>query len=345
MTISTLSGVTDKYNPKNKRFHNYMNRAWSIGLNSTNMKSRAHSLSNRSRDKLFKKDMNRASLLQCMIDMADIIPTASNSKIDTGILRDIDCGSYRKGKYYHESLVSNIRCLVSDRRIIYIMFGIDGYCLDKGVDDLFYSTHSTCLIMVPRGDKYYAYYINSHGREFMDMVCYEKRITRRRVKKTSFDIPYELVFIRDLIGYWNTLSDNEDNPINIYWDTTPAHTYLSTNLQAGDEFGACFIFPHIIWEHMGEFYSKRKKICCDGKALYIDTGDNLLKHGNLSVFVRYAFTGFCVKYSNAFVRYMRNPYEERIDMLESAIVDSRIKFIKCMLCSLIRYLCQMDRCV
>jgi hypothetical protein len=343
MTISTLSRLAELYNPKNKKFNNYLSRAWTIGLNSTDMKSRAHTLSNKSRDQLFEKDMKDASLLQCIIDLPAIIPSMSYSKTDNEVLKCINCGSYRKNKYYYETLVSNIQNCVGDRRIIYIMLGMDGYGLDDNEDELVYSVHSTSLVMVPRDDKYYAYYINSHGRDIMDMVCYDKLVTRRRVKKTSFNIPYELVFIRDLINYWNTLSDSSGNPINIYWDTTIAHTYLSTNLQAGDQYGTCFMYPHIIWEHMGEFYSKKKKLCCDGKSLFVDTGDNLLKHGNLSIFVKYAFTGFCGKYRNALVRYMRDPYEETIDSLEGAIVESRIRFIKCMLCSLIRYLYQMDR--
>ena len=347
MSSSTLANIANLYNPKKKRWENYLKRAAQMGLNSTDMKSLAHLRSNLARDRVFSKPMQNMVLLQCILKMGDIMPNKSHSSVAHEILRDIGCGIYVKDRnnnyeYNYEYLYSNIQSYISKRQIIFIMIGMEEYCLIEGINDNFYATHSTCLVLIPRKDKYDAYYINSHGRDMGDTKQYVRRVTRKRTKTISFNIPSELVFIRDLIGYWNTLVDFNKNKINIDWDMSPRHTYFSTDLQAGDYHGACFIFPQVLWHHMGEFYTQKKELCEDWGRIEIDSGENLLKNGQLSIFVKYAFLDFGKNYKETFIRNIDTVYKMSIDdPLQKTISERRIAFIKCILCSLVRYMNQI----
>ena len=352
MSSLTLTNIAILYTSKKKRWENYLNRATRIGLNSISMESSAHLRSNFARDRIFSKQMKNAVLLQCILKMGDIMPHKSYSKVSRDILMDIGCGIYTKEcvsidvpneyKYNYEYLCSNIQEYTSKRQIIFIMIGMEEYCLIEGLNDNFYATHSTCLVLIPRDDRYDAYYINSHGRDMRDTKQYVRRITRKRTKTISFNIPSELVFIGDLINYWNTLSDVNGDKINIRWDTTPQHTYFSTDLQAGDYHGACFMFPQVIWHHMGEFYAQKKELYKDWGMLEIDSGENLLRNGQLSIFVKYAFSDFDRDYRDKFAQTIDVVYKGSAeDPLQETIEKKRIIFIKCILCSLVRYMNQI----
>ena len=274
MSGSTLSQIAAKYNPKNKKMENYLNRATQLKINSLETNTIAHLKSNIARDTIFPKHMkNNAILLQCIFQMTDMIPKKSYSKISTDTLRDLGCGRFivnDEGNYEHrfEYLYSNIQEHIGNRKLIFIMFGMEEYCLIEGEKENIYSTHSTCLILVPREISYDAYYINPHGRDMKDTVEFVRKITKRRTNTVNFKIPAELVFIRDLIAYWNTLHDYTENKINIRWDSGKMHTYYDTDLQAGDYWGTCFLFPLVLWHYMGEFYTK-ERVCEEGMGSFI----------------------------------------------------------------------------
>ena len=40
---------------------------------------------------------------------------------------------------------------------------------------------------------------------------------------------------------------NELHNLNIQYDFSETHNYIGGDLQTGDNFGICFIFPYIIW--------------------------------------------------------------------------------------------------
>ena len=155
----------------------------------TNTKS--HLLCNLAKDMIFDKKLKDMVILQCMLQMADIMPTKSNSRISQDILYDIGCGRYGKNKkgeyeFSYEYLFSSVQEQVENKNMIFIMFGMQEYCLIEGVIENFYSTHSTCLLLVPRQDHYDAYYINSHGRDMCDTTNFVRKVSRKRTKYGQF---------------------------------------------------------------------------------------------------------------------------------------------------------------
>lgn len=341
MSISTLSNVISKYNPKQKKLDNFLKRASQLRMNATTTNTKAHKLCNLARDKLFNKRLKKMVILQCMMQMTDIIPTKSNCNISKEVLYDLGCGTYNKNEegdyeYSYEYLFSNIQEATKNQQPVFIMFGMEQYCLIEGVKENFYSTHSTCLFLAPRKGYYDAYYINSHGRDMSDTTNFVRKVSRKRVKTVSFDRPWEFVFLRDLIKYWNSLDG-----VNIKWDRTPMHTYYDTDLQAGDYTGVCFAFPQMILHHMGEFYTKKKDLNFKWGAIKINSGNRLLLSGELAVFVKSAFTNLNSKYDDTFAKNINSIYSNSLeDPLQITIGEQRTKFIKPIICSLVRYMSQ-----
>lgn len=341
MTILTLSSIVAKYNPKQKKLDNYLKRATLLKMDTTATNTKAHLLCNLARDKIFDKKLKDMVILQCMIQMTDILPTTSNTRISNHVLYDLGCSKYCKNKeggyeFSHEYLFSNIKETIQNQQPVFIMFGMLEYCLIEGDNENFYSTHSTCLLLMPRKDHFDAYYINSHGRDMCDTTKFVRRVSRKRIKTVSFDRPWEFVFMRDLIAYWNSLDG-----VNIKWDRTPMHTYYDTDLQAGDCRGVCFAFPQMILHYMGEFYTKKKELLTKWGAVEINTGYALLQSGELAVFVKSAFTNLNSKYDKTFVKNIDTIYSKSSeDPLQKIIEEEEVNFIKPMICSLVRYMGQ-----
>lgn len=345
--ISTLSKIGDQYNPKKKRIAQYIEKATKLELNSIDTKSNSHEKCNIIRDTIFKGKMKNAALLQSIISLKDIMPNKSYSKVERPLIKNISCGCYTKNAssgygYSYEYLYSNIQYLISEKKIINLMIGLEEYCLIEGEKENYYTTHSICLLLIPSNGEYNAYYINSHGRDMADTCNYVRKITKKRTKTVTFKIPSELVLIRDMIDYWNSLNDFNDEPIKINWDAGRKHTYYSTNLQEGDYHGVCFAFPQVLWNHMGEFYSKKKTLCSSWGTINIASGKSLLESGHLDIFVKYSFTNFNKKYHETFIKTIGNVYlKSSNDPLQIIIGIQRTALIKCILCSLVRYMEQV----
>jgi hypothetical protein len=255
-------------------------------------------------------------------------------------------------KYIHntEYLNSNIECCIADKKIIFIMIGLQEYCADPGLNPdtgkpiLEYSTHSTCLILQPNGDRYQAFYINSHGRDMDDTDLYKRIASSSRTHNVRFNMPAELLFIGELIDYWNSLTDFNGKKINIEWDTSEKFTYWDTNLQCGDIHGMCFAFPQIILHTFGtNFDSTRECIEPWGK-ITLNSSQKLLKNGKLGVFVKSSFMEFDKKYKKYFIEELldlkKRPND--IDGLQAILEMQRTIFIKNVVSSIVKYLSQIS---
>jgi len=342
MPQNTLAQVANLYDPKKKKLENYLKRATALQLNSITMDSKAHLKAVNLRDSLFHKSMKELIILQSIIKMSEIMPQQSHKKVSSDILKDIGCGRYNKEengeyKYCYEYLMSDVQVYMEERKTIFIMFGMEEYCLIEGEKENFYSTHSTCLLLVPREKHYEGYYINSHGRDMADTTNFVRKITKKRTKTVSFTMPSEFVFIRDLIQEWNKSSE-----MKIVWDTTPRYTYYNTDLQAGDFWGICYAFPQIILHHMAEYYTKKKELTRgQGHTTVIDEGEVLLKKGRLDIFVKYAFTNFNNDYLRVFCETIDKTYKKsEDDPLNNILEKQRTDFVKSLVCTLVRYMNQ-----
>jgi hypothetical protein len=350
----TLSEMTMQQSQLLK-LDSYMRKVNDLKMNSLLTDTEAHRRCNVARDMLFSSHLQEnLIILQTPIHLKDILPTNASEKIPRHILADIGCGRYQKEdhEYVHttEYLSANIQYCIANKKAVFIMLGLQEYCADPGTDSvtgkkqLEYSTHSTCLILLPFDDKYQAFYINSHGRDMDDTDLYKRIASSKRTHNVTFDMPAELLFVRELIDYWNSLLDFNDKKINIEWDTTERFTYWDTNLQCGDIHGMCFAFPQIILHTFGtNFDSTRECIEPWGK-ITLNSSQKLLKNGKLGVFVKSSFMEFDKKYEKYFIEELldlkKRPSD--IDGLQSILQMQRTLFIKKVVASIADYLSQIS---
>jgi len=286
-------------------------------------------------------------ILQVPLDLKEIMPK-KNKSVEKDILRDIACGRFGKdeGEYshYYEYLYENIQHCISEKKVIFIMFALESYCVIETRNtktkrpDLEYSTHSTCLILTPNDEKYEAYYINSHGRDMSDTDIFRRIISSKRTHVVEFDKPTELVLISDLINYWNTLKDYNDEKINIKWNDTKTNTYLGVNLQAGDHHGICFAYPQIILHSLGETFDTKREINETWGTISVNSTS-----GNLNVFVKLAFMNFDTCYDKMIgTCLLEKRCDVEDDAFEVVLEKRKTLFTKNIVASLIRYLSQIS---
>jgi hypothetical protein len=351
----TLQQARNELRGKHYKLSSYLKQAAQIKANHISTETPTHLACNIARDTIFTKSMKKDLLiLQVPVDLKDILPN-KNTAIDKEVLQDIACGRYGKesNHYAHnyEYLHENIIYAISHKKVVFIMFGLESYCIIHSENektkrpDLAYSTHSTCLILIPSDDQYEGFYINSHGRDISDTDLYYRIVSSKRTKSVEFEKPAELHLISNLINYWRTLKDYNDNQIKIKWDETKRHTYLGVNLQAGDQHGVCFAYPQIILHNFGETYDIERKFEKEWGNMTIKSTRELLKNGSLDTFVKLAFIEYDSKYDETLVNHMLESAfndNQNDDKLEEVLEERKTRFTRNMVCSLIRYLSQIS---
>ena len=351
----TLQQSRNELRGKHYKLSSYLKQAAQIKANNISTETPAHLACNIARDTVFTKSMKKDLLiLQVPIDLKNILPN-KNTNIEKEVLQDIACGRYEKENnkysYNYEYLYENIIYAISHKKVVFIMFGLESYCIVHSKNektkrpDLAYSTHSTCLILIPGEEQYEGFYINSHGRDMSDTDLYYRIVSSKRTKVVEFEKPAELHLVSNLINYWNTLKDYNNNQIKIKWNQTKKHTYLGVNLQAGDQHGVCFAYPQIILHNFGETYDTERKFEKEWGSINIKTTRDLLKNGALDTFVKLAFIEFDSKYDEILAKQMlESVFNDNLndDKLEEVLEERKTRFTRNMVCSLIRYLSQIS---
>lgn len=158
-------------------------------------------------------------------------------------------GNTSKVKQLSEVLAKNMK----KNKNIFIYFDFHEYSIneDKSKDsNLDYDVHSTCLLLHPdNNNQYNSYYINSHGEALSLSDCtYEKKISRKRYKTITLNYPLDFYVLNHLFKYINVHNKTYNNNVPlINYKPTKKHNYIGPNLQGGDKFGICFVFPFLIF--------------------------------------------------------------------------------------------------
>ena len=66
------------------------------------------------------------------------------------------------------------------------------------------SVHGTSMIFIPHKNKYYLYYINSHGLDMKDYNEFHIIKTKSRCKVLKYDNVIDFIFLERLTNYFNT---------------------------------------------------------------------------------------------------------------------------------------------
>ena len=125
---------------------------------------------------------------------------------------------------------------------------------ENAVNELF--THSTLTIMTPtENNKYFVYQFNPHGRCQMTYKGYTKYVSRKRTKFFDCGQILDTYVINKYISAMNRCLDKySKNKNRLLYDASKKHNYFGANLQSGDNFGCCFMFPFIIFIDVCKYY-------------------------------------------------------------------------------------------
>lgn len=228
---------------------------------------------------LYRENNDNIRTLQTYIDFDAVF---NNKTKNTALFDEMWCG------YYDEdiNLKQDYTCTIlhkymSENKIIFCWTDFCDYAMDTtdGINNIV--THSSLTILKPDGDKYFAYQFNPHGRCQIDYEGYTKYITRKRSQYYECGEPLDVYVIKCFLKAMEEqiLIYNQKKVI-IQYDNTSKHNYFGTNLQSGDNYGCCSIFPFIIFYHVCVDMYKTNILCNDtiNKCYRFPSIANLIKN-------------------------------------------------------------------
>ena len=248
------------------------------------------------------------SLVQGSIDYHRFIPICHKDhrvKLKK-YFEKLKCGFYERNKttktydFYEWTLFETLKVEFKKKKIVYLMFDALNYGIEEENKKKDYEHHSLVVIFIPLKKGYHAYLINSHGVDTKDYTTYERFTSIYKRQKTinyDFHNNIDVVMMKDFIDFFKL-----STKIKIRYNKTENHNYHGANLQHGDNYGVCCLFPTIIWYYFNLYYKKTVKL----GQMKFDTSINMLKKNQLIPFIHLIFTDFDSKYETKLLTIMKN---------------------------------------
>ena len=196
---------------------------------------------------------NDIKCLQLTIDFSEVFECFNTSEKHESILKDNYCGYYDNGVFKEEFTCNVLSQFMYQKKIICCFTDFCDYTLDVDNNNNNCSiTHSTLTILKPDKKGYYfAYQFNPHGRYQINETTYSRYITRKRSQIYNLNEILDVYVMSLFFKTMETEMDKECNfKIKILYNQSENHNYYGINLQSGDDFGCCFIFPFIVCYHL-----------------------------------------------------------------------------------------------
>lgn len=222
------------------------------------------------------------------------------------------------------------------KHFIYLTFGFEDYDVDniKGINE--YCGHSTCALLIPNKKKYDCYYMNVHGRDMKETNYYKKIVTNKRCRVFHYKKPLDVKFMEAFC-----VSFNKSNNTKINYNHTYRYNYLGTNLQSGDGYGVCFIFPFIMFHYICNYLTRARYFKTkDGTHTHIESGIQLMKKGRLGFFVECMFADFSPNYKKIICK-KNITYSTKREHLETFVIKNAGHFLKDITAPMVSFMLQI----
>ena len=300
------------------------------------------------------KMREKITLLQCTLELSKIMPSISKNIDTNSLMADLCCGRFvyqqDKFEFYNEYLSLNIKELMRQNKIIFIFLDVMDYLVYPYLDGKGYVVHSVILLFLPsENGEYNCHYINSHGQDMAGETSYEVVISRHRTKTYKYSAPAEIVFLEEYIKFLNQMEYENEKIIRINFNRTKKHIYFGADLQAGDYHGVCFTFPLIIWYYFGKYYKSGRGFKSERKNIAFKSGEELIREGNLGLFIESLFMDFCGDYKKMMFKQSTISYvalspiwlrKRNIKDLQNLIEKKNIYFTKTLLKAFMKFILQ-----
>jgi len=229
---------------------------------------------------------------------------------------------------------------IQRNKILFIVLDFIDYGLDQDNHDSYeYVPHTCVLILLPNGERYDAFYINSHGKDMLIYDEYGFKTSKNKKRSIKYDHAVELMFMNSFVKFMN-----KRHPVNIQYDFTESHNYFGADYQSGDNYGICFVFPYIIWYYFGKYYNKERIIYGKkGKSYTIKNNREMLLKGNLTECIQSYLIDLNNNYKVVYIKMMNCKNYNRqyyIRKLDKVIEKSKNYFVKKVLNTFIPFFSQ-----
>ena len=168
------------------------------------------------------------------------------------------CTFEKDGEYDSCCLFYKLSKELQKNKIVFLFIDILNYVtcpLDDGTNT--YLVHSVCGIFHPNNqNKYDFLYFNSHGKNVLKYTHYKYKISQRRIKNIPLPLPMDYYFNQKLIMSLNSYMKSWKYDTYVQYKPSQKFNYQHFNLQSGDSYGICFVFPYIIWYNIIYDYFK-----------------------------------------------------------------------------------------
>jgi len=338
MSIREIQGLNKKR--KISKISNILKKSWKFDLCRSGYDLYWHKACQH-----IKKHEN-IQILNTSIDLAEIFPKLDN--FDT--FSEIDCGFHNKEmKWDTEYIKTQILKLCEENKTIFIIIDLNNYFVipeynfnENGFHKFheFINTgqiHSVSMIFYPTGKNTYdVFYINSHGRSSFTEKTYELKVSNTRIKEYKFNSNVNHIFVKQFLkflqSYFNThkCNPNFSGRIKLKYDNTKKHNYYGCNLQNGDFYGVCFMYPLIIWYYFNRYYHQIRHVG-KRKTVILPSVSEMLHKKQLDLFVKTCFLDFSEEFGHLLLsrsdKYLDKFIEEKRTLLIKQILDKFVCFI------------------
>ena len=275
----------------------------------------------------FSKENDNIQILHCQIDMEEIITNTIN-------YNEIICGFYENDKFDTGMLFYKLLELCEFRQVIYIIIDIENYYIvpEKNMQIKSYHKtintsqwHSVSIILLPNADLYDIFYINSHG---IGMCCentFERKVSNTRIKEYKFNNHINFIFmsrfVERLQKYFgsNFVNPKFRSTIKLRYNKTKKHNYYGCNLQNGDFYGICFIFPLMIFHYFDKFYNKSRHFG-NRNTIIIPPVSKMLNNNQLEKFVKSCFLDLSKNFERVLLFKNNNDINNFIEKKQTILV-------------------------
>ena len=232
------------------------------------------------------------------------------------LYRDMLVSYYENNVYKDDFLEDVIVKYTKKKKILFINFNFCDYGLDDDIDYYEYVPHGCVLILLPHKGKYYAYYINSHGKDLLIYDTYGFKLGKHKKRDIVYDVPVDVMFIGTYLDFLR-----KHYNFNVVYNSSDKHNYYGCDLQSGDHHGICFIFPYIVWYCFGKYYNKERHYFFRGKKITLKSTRQMLLGGNLTECIESFILGLNEKYDTLYFKgqmdksYNREKYTKKLDLI------------------------------
>lgn len=263
------------------------------------------------------------------------------------------CSYYDEYENKQGSFIKTLNNYIQQNKCIFVYFDFHDYLIDDELTKkkalLNYSVHSTCCLIYPDYTGIYrAYYFNSHGDALTSKEAYKynKYITRKRFKSLLLDKPLDLYVLNHIFNYINLYNKTYyDDKKHIYYYTTNNYNYSGPNLQEGDKFGVCFLFPFLLLVNLVSNYRTRFTYNLQDKKYKFTSFCKLLKKNRVDKIIKIVMCNYNKTLQTLYI----NPFKFTESTIDSLITDTiqkeGTKYTKYLYSNVLNFIDQKCFCV